>query len=279
MSTILEPVSVPIYTLLTMELTWKILSALSPRIIYIVQILIVSQDFTKMPWPPKPEEWHFAPGVRQTRTDESNNGHGSCVASKAAGWKNGVSKNSQLVIMKSSLKLADQHWAFTAALDDILQKGRQKKAVIVYPRTSTRDASDVYRKGPLFMWEAIGNLIHELSHDAGVLVIVPAGNFILRSKSIDTLPGVWGEFKPVIQGSHLRAAEPKIALLAVGAVTLKGAKAAFSQGLKESQLRWAPGEEVTCAGGPWMPESVRADGTSFAASMVLLPTRPDGLLR
>ena len=233
-----------------------------------VQLLIRFQDFTKMPWPPTPAEWHYAPGVRHTQTDDSFDGHGTCVASKAAGWRSGVSKNSQLVIMKASLTVADQHWAFAAALDDILAKGRQKRAVIVYPRTSTQAADDAYRGGHLYMWSAIQNLIDELNRDAGILVVVPAGNFATRSKRIDTFPGIWADSKPVSQGLGLTAGNIK-PLLAVGAVTLTGAQAPFSQGVKESQLRWAPGEQVTCAGGYLSPEQVYADGTSFAASMVL----------
>ncbi len=89
-----------------------------------------------MPWPPEPDEWHYAYGVSDSTTDDNLAGHGSCVASKAAGWKTGVSKNSQLVIMKSLPTLADVNFAFAAALDDIIEKDRQGKAVVVYPATS-----------------------------------------------------------------------------------------------------------------------------------------------
>ena len=221
-----------------------------------------------MLWPPTPEEWHYAPGVRRTQTDDSLHGHGSCVASKAAGWKNGVSKNSRLVIMKASLTVADQHWAFASALDDILQKGRQRRAVIVYPRVSTQAADYVDREGPRSMWSAIRNLINELSHDAGIPVVVAAGNFPLSSKRINTYPGIWANFKPASKGSGLVVGDAK-PVLAVGAVTLKGSRAPFSQGLDEFQLRWAPGDGVRCAGGSESPEQVDASGTSFAASMVI----------
>lgn len=238
--------------------------------LWAVRLLIPFQDFVKMPWPPRPAEWHYAPGVRQTQTDDSFNGHGTCVASKAAGWRSGVSKNSQLVIMKASLTVADQHWAFAAALDDILAKGRQKRAVIVYPRASTQAADDAYRGGNLYMWSAIQTLIDELSREAGILVVVPAGNYATRSQRIDTFPGIWADSEPVSQGPGLTAGDVK-PLVAVGAVTLTGARAPSSQGMKESQLLWAPGEKVTCAGGHVSPEQVYADGTSFAASMVLFP--------
>ena len=225
-----------------------------------------------MPWPPT--EWHYAPSVRRTQKDDSALGHGSCVASKAAGWKDGVSKNSRLVIMKSSLTLADQHWAFSAALDDILSKGRQRRAVILYPRASTQTAETIGRGGggePVEMWIAIKNLIDELRREAGTLTVVPAGNFALRSKKIDTFPGIWASsLNPLSKDAPLPVVgDNNPSLLAVGSITNSGSQAPSSQGQGELFLRFAPGEEVRCAGGePSLPAQVDATGTSFAAAMV-----------
>ena len=127
------------------------------------------------------------------RIYKSTLGHDSYATSKAAGWKDGVSKNSRLVIMKSSLTPSDQHWAFSAALDNILSKRRQRRAVIPYPRASTQTAENIERGGgggPVEMWIAIKTPIGELSRGTGTLNVVPAGDFATRSKKIDTLPGI-----------------------------------------------------------------------------------------
>ena len=227
-----------------------------------------------MPWPPT--EWHYAPSVRRTQTDDSTLGQGSCVASKAAGWKDGVSKNSRLVIMKSSLTLADQHWAFSTALDDIISKGRQRRAVILYPRASTQAAERigrVGREGPVEMWIAIKDLIDELSREAGALTVVPAGNFATRSKKIDTFPGIWASnSNPLSEDApQLVVGDNNPSVLAVGSITNFGSQAPSSQGQGEPFLRFAPGEDVRCAGGgPSSPAQVVAAGTSFAAAMVFI---------
>lgn len=53
------------------------------------------------------------------------------------GWTNGVSKNSRLVVIKAGFEIADTHWAFATALDNILITGRQRKSVVLFPRAST----------------------------------------------------------------------------------------------------------------------------------------------
>ena len=227
-----------------------------------------------MPWPPT--EWRYAPAVRRTQTDDSSLGHGSCVASKAAGWKDGVSKNSRLVIMKSSLTIADQHWAFSAALDDIVLKRRQRRAVILYPRASTQAAEDIGRGeggGPVEMWIAVKSLIDQLGRETATLTVVPAGNFVLRSKKIDAFPGIWASNSDPLSkdAPDSIVGNNNPSLLAVGSITNSGSKAPSSQGQGEPFLRFAPGEEVRCAGGePSLPAQVDAAGTSFAAAMVII---------
>ena len=227
-----------------------------------------------MPWPPT--EWFYAPAVPRTQTDDSILGLGSCAASKAAGWNDGVSKNSRLVILKSSLKLADQHWAFTTALDDIISKRRQRRAVILYPRASTQAAESIGRGeegGPVEMWIAIKNLIDELSRKAGALTVVPAGNFATRSKKIDTFPGIWASnSNPLSKDApHLVMGDNDPSVLAVGSITNSGSQAPSSQGQGQPFLRFAPGEYVRCAGGkPSSSAEVDGAGTSFAAAMVIV---------
>lgn len=216
-----------------------------------------------MPWPPEPDEWHYAYGVSSSTTDDSLSGHGSCVASKAAGWKTGVSKNSQLVVMKSLPTLADVNFAFAAALDDIIEKDRQGRAVVVYPATSiqTFAAGSVLPRN----WKSVNELIQDLFAQ-DVVVVTGAGNNAAHSLALNTLPAMWslGEDFP---------------LIVAGAVKTDGTIAHFSQGAATlSEIVWVPGESIVCANGPSSPGLAVRSGTSFAAAMVsttiiLLPNR------
>lgn len=207
-----------------------------------------------MPWPPQPNEWHYAYGVSGSATDDNLAGHGSCVASKAAGWKTGVSKNSHLVVIKSLPTLADVNFAFAAALDDILAKDRRGKAVVVFPATSIQTlapGSALPRN-----WQSVRDLIQELlARD--VVVVTAAGNNAARSPALDTVPAIWG-------------LDPHFPLIVAGAVTIAdGAMAIFSQGgATPAQIAWAPGDSIVCANGPSAPGLAVRSGTSFAAAMV-----------
>ena len=186
------------------------------------------EDFARMPF--HPIEWFFAPSVSKLTSDESVRGHGSCTASKALvsftfawhcplfraslyifqliewtsllqvkctdfnsiqGWITGVSKNSHLVVMKSSLNIADIHYAFSTALDDIITKGRVRKSVILFPHASV-DQYNRFTRVPK-NWDAIRGLIREaFAHD--IPVVVPAGNYGVASapRAVNTVPAIWG---------------------------------------------------------------------------------------
>lgn len=206
-----------------------------------------------MPWPPEADDWHYAYGVSDSTTDDNLAGHGSCVASKAAGWKTGVSKNSQLVVMKSLPTLADVNFAFAAALDDIIEKNRQGKTVVVYPATSIQTfgaGSSLPRN-----WQSVRELIQELLAQ-DVVVVTAAGNHAARSSAPDTVPAIW-------------ALDPNFPLIVAGAVTTDGTIARFSQGAAaSSEIVWAPGKNIVCANGPSSPGLAVRSGTSFAAAMV-----------
>ena len=118
-------------------------------------------------------EWKYGYNVDPRPQDDSANGHGTCVASKAVGWKNGVSKNTGLVILKASLSLVDDNWAFAVALDDIIAKNRQGKSVVLYPRTSFKQygASTGWEAN----WRSIKSLIQDLFAQ-DVIVVTCAGN-------------------------------------------------------------------------------------------------------
>ena len=206
-----------------------------------------------MPWPPEPSEWHYAYGVSTSTTDDDLGGHGSCVASKAAGWKTGVSKNSHLVVIKSRPTVADVNFAFATALDDIMEKNRQGKAVVLFPATSkqTFGAGSVLTRN----WRSVNELIKEL-FDQNVVVVTAAGNNAQRSMSLDTVPAKW-------------VLDRNFPLIVAGAVRLDGTIARFSQGAAEmAQIAWAPGDVIVCANGPSASGLVVRSGTSFAAGMV-----------
>lgn len=204
-----------------------------------------------MPWPPESDEWHYAYGVRHSETDDNLAGHGSCVASKAAGWKTGVSKNSQLVVMKSRPTIADINFAFAAALDDIIDKDRQGHAVVVYPATSLQ----TFGPGLPRNWRSVKELMQELFAQ-DVVVVTGSGNDAARSSELNTFPAIWG-------------LDPNFPLIVVGAVKLDGTVARFSQGAATwYDIVWAPGESVVCANGPSSQGLAVRSGTSFAAAMV-----------
>ena len=206
-----------------------------------------------MPWPPQPNEWHYAYGVSKSNTEDNLAGHGSCVASKAAGWKTGVSKNSQLVVIKSLPTLADVNFAFAAALDDIMEKNRQGRAVVLYPATSI----ETFRVGSVLPrnWRSVNELIRELFAQ-DVVVVTGAGNNAARDVALDTVPAMW-------------ALDREFPLIVAGAVRTGGSMAKFSQGAANSaQIVWAPGESIVCANGPSSQGLAVRSGTSFAAAMV-----------
>ena len=202
-----------------------------------------------------PVEWHFPlEDNRKSQSDDDKISHGSCVASKAAGFVNGVSKNSRIVMMKASLKLADDNWAFSAALDDIILKGRQGRAVVVYPRTSKHTFSRIAVPPELpDNWFSIKNLMNELFEN-DTPVVTGAGNNASRSLSPDTVPAVWDR------------ASRQFPLIAVGSMDTIGIRTSWTQNMHGSAV-WAPGI-VQCAGGPSSADNVIAKGTSFSAAMV-----------
>ena len=203
-------------------------------------------------------EWHYAYNVNARPVDDSAGGHGSCVASKAAGWKNGVSKNSQIVMLKTSMTIADENWAFAKALDDIIEKDRQGKAVVIYPRLSLSTNPGMELSAN---WESIRQIMQDL-FSADVVVVTCAGNEALKRSSVITqLPALW--------------ASNDFPLLVDGAVAPIGEYAKFSQGsISSRNVVWAPGDRVVCARGiysPSPPYERIGRGTSLSAGMVRIP--------
>lgn len=205
-------------------------------------------DFRAEPWKP-PMEWLWTPGVSQTKDDNDRIYHGSCVASKAVGWIHGVSKNSRLVIVKASHDLVDNEWAFAAAYDDILQKGRIHKSVVLYARTSDTIYTVDSELPP--HWAGIKDLVTDMLA-SGIIVVAGAGNEGKDYDHVNTVPAIWGESLP---------------LIVVGAVSVVGKIASISQSLFNDERNiWAPGENANCATGLAGEQTV--SGTSVSAGMV-----------
>ena len=93
--------------------------------------------------------------------------------------------------MKSSLNIADIHFSFAAAIDDILTNGRKRKSVILFPSTSA-DRYNRFSAVPK-NWAAVRGLILE-AFDNDIPVVVPAGNGALGSapRAVDSVPALWG---------------------------------------------------------------------------------------
>ena len=201
--------------------------------------------------------WQYGYSVTKQKTDDSKGGHGSCVSSKAAGWKNGVSKNSQMVMLKASSKAADEHWALARALDDVLEHNRQGKAVLLYPRSSI----SAFRSNSTLPveWKFAQRIIQELMQN-DVVVVTCSGN-----------GGSWWRGSPPWKAPAVWSSS-QYPLIVAGSVDLEGTYASFSQGSQvPERVVWAPGEKIQCARGTQSrshPFDVLASGTSFSAAMV-----------
>ena len=196
-------------------------------------------------------EWLFTTDATHVQRDEDKQSHGSCVASKALGHRFGVSKHSNLVVVKTGLDDASIIEALALIEADIVSKKRQGRSVVIFARGSDPPIAPGTRP-PAIPWNSIHDLMADLTN-LDVPVVVPSGND--GNKDVDRVPALWAtpEF-----GS--------MPLLVVGAVDNQGIKSSFSQRLQNDGSLWAPGVDVQCANGV-SGDSARS-GTSFSASMV-----------
>ncbi|KAI4212440.1 MAG: hypothetical protein LQ351_004873 [Letrouitia transgressa] len=104
-------------------------------------------------------------------------GHGTCVASKALGRIGGISKNSHLVIVKTNRSVPSMIDAFLQIQEGVQLKGREGKAVVVFPQES--DAKfryhDAYFPRLRQPWAYTRSKL-ELLRNLRVLVVLGAGN-------------------------------------------------------------------------------------------------------
>ena len=182
----------------------------------------------------------------KTPTDDGGQ-HGSCVASKAAGFYNGVSKTSQLTMMKILWSFPAIDWAFDKIWEDITDKGRQGRSVVVLPAawTNTPDRTQDSLK--------IERTMRDL-FDINTVIVVPSGNYAKGTsrQDVDTFPSLWED--------------ENFPLIVVGAVDQDGNYATFSQRGRHVTT-WAPGVSISCS-GDHSPGTSYGTGTSFSAPMV-----------
>ena len=190
----------------------------------------------------------------------------SCVASKAVGRRNGVSKNSHLIIMKSLPSALGFHMALADTLSDIVLKrggGRKGPSIIVIAGGS--DVPVTSRDTTPQPWGRIHNILFQFVADPNLetVIVTNAGNSARRCPYVDTYPAIWA-------GKHtpLRHSEGSvIPRVVVGAATNQGAVATFSQNQGPPTI-WAPGYANECANGQGSSGISIGQGTSFAAPMV-----------
>ena len=196
--------------------------------------------------------WHYAPGAKRTEVDDDPITHGTCVASKIAGARFGVAKDTHIEILKATLNVADLTWAFLKARDDIRWRNREKKSVILF----TGGALEPFYPGQDLQqpWTRLKQLMQDLI-DADVVIVVSSGNQAQRNPRVDLIPAVW--------------ATRDYPLVVVGSVDNDGKSAWFSQGPNQVTA-YAPGNTVQCALDTEYRSQFRY-GTSYSAAMVSAP--------
>lgn len=190
-----------------------------------------------------------------TETDDDPLSHGSCVASKAIGAKNGVSKTTQLVVVKSTLDLIDIAWAFQRIVN-IAAKQKGGRVVVLLAATTKTPL-----RTPMFQDARFSRLFLRMENliSLGAVIVVPSGNYGERSFFADTVPAVFAS------PSKVPGRQP-LPLIVAGAVDNGGAEASFSQTVLSGTIL-APGVKVACTKRGWKfrPSDT---GTSFSAAMV-----------
>ncbi|KAG8533927.1 uncharacterized protein KY384_001668 [Bacidia gigantensis] len=231
--------------------------------VYVIDqgINIAHQDFTMMHEPPRPADWLFTSDAKRTYTDDDPDGHGSCVASKAVGHADGVSKFSRLIPVKTVLDSSNLLEAFFATQDDIIENKRSSQSVIVCSLASRNPVPLESWKKPPAPWKTLRRYLDSLTVTYGATIVLSAGNNASRSEYVDTFPAQFGE-------------DPGLAIIVAGATTQRGYKSSYSQALKRPTF-WAPGDKIICAAGSGTQGTVVQYGTSFSAPLVHHPLREE----
>ena len=209
--------------------------------------LTLSKDFANMLHPPDPESWIFTRKSDKSRKDTHPGGHGTCVASKAVGSINGVSKASHLVPVKIAYNSESLSEAFEKILDDVHIHRRGGAAVIVCS-VGSRSEKNI----PSESFAVLYGTMELLSGEFNILVVFSTGNHADRQLRVGTYPAI--------------EAIPLVGQITVGSTTYHGVRSTFSQA--NLLTLWAPGKNVACAGLQGEGQTVVKTGTSFAAPAV-----------
>ena len=151
--------------------------------------------------------------------------HGTCVASKAVGLNYGVSKNSNLIVLKAAYNIEDIIWALVTAHKNILLNNRQGRAVI-----SLALAADASTQGDPEM-QRVKDIMGEL-FKIDATIVVPSGNYGYHARQVSTVPGIWES--------------ESFPLIVVGGIERGGFASSISQG-GSHVTTYAPGQSVLCA--------------------------------
>ncbi len=155
------------------------------------------------------------------------------------------------------MSLADNTWALAKVLEDAVLKGRQGKAVLLNPRSSTPSPMPI--SSTTAGWDQIYAIMQDLIA-ADVVIVTCAGDGPMRrprkdANVPDRVPAIW--------------ASRAFPIIVAGAVTNDGNYAKFTQGVDITQnIAWAPGDGVACASN-LSSRDQKGQGTAFAAGMVM----------
>ena len=177
------------------------------------------------------------------------------MASKATGARNGVSKTTRLVVVKSSLNLVDITWAFQQIVNDVAGQNRKRVVVLLAATTRVPWSPESFQDARFSrLYLRMKDLV-----DLGAVVVVPSGNYGRRSFFADTVPAVFASPSKI-------PGQQALPLLIAGTVDNMGAEALWSQNTLTGMV-WAPGVKVACTKKGWNIRSTET-GTSVSAGMV-----------
>ena len=186
-----------------------------------------------MRYPTLHQDWIIIGDADDRGVDSHVRGHGTCVASKAVGSINGVSKNSRLIPVKITYRLAAIQEALIKISNDIRRRRIEGRAVVVCSLGSKRQASRPIPRPYMVMVEQL----KDLSITQKTAVVFSAGN--KGQIPVNSYPAYLAETYPET-------------MIVAGATTKRGFRTSFSQALEPSPGRfpstvWAIGDGVACA--------------------------------
>ncbi|KAL6719464.1 hypothetical protein ACLMJK_003704 [Lecanora helva] len=190
---------------------------------------------------------------RDKPTDESPDGHGTCVASKAVGNFFGAAKEATLVVVKMpDYSIAATIGSMETMLDHIAARGREEASIVLIPWNSRLDETHGLLQNPAI--QILRERFKEMWMK-GIRIVCAAGNHasLGRRTFSDTAPAIFSRSFPVF---------------VVSSCNSDGRASPSSQMASLGQELYAPGSGIQCA-GPHRPlEYHEASGTSFSAALV-----------